>query len=110
MIDFQSLDLLDDTVTELVLHEDAKSIEAVKLYREPEDTNRFAKLILNLQFYIREDPLRTVYPISLQFLSFRTIEVVDLMLENEITAGVFWVLHKDDNIRYILKVVNRPFY
>ncbi|KAJ5086979.1 hypothetical protein NUU61_008286 [Penicillium alfredii] len=110
MIDFQSLDLLDDTVTELVLHEDAKSIEAVKLHREPKDTNRFAKLIPNLRFYIQEDPLRTVYPISLQFPSFRTIEVADLILENEITAGVFRVLHRDDNIRYILKVVNRPFY
>ena len=54
--------------------------------------------------------MRTVYPISLQFPSFRTIEVADLILDNEITAGVFRVLHRDDKTRYILKMVNRPFY
>lgn len=67
MIDFQSLVLLDDTVTELVLKEDTKIAEPVNLHREPEDTNRLTKLIRNLLFYIREDPLRVIYPPSLQF-------------------------------------------
>lgn len=94
MIDFQSLDLLDDTVTELILNEDTQTTEAVNLHREPEDTTRFTKLIRNLRFYIREDPLRVIYPPSRQFPSFRAIEVAELIQEDEITDGVFRVLHK----------------
>ena len=54
--------------------------------------------------------MRAVYPTPLQFPSFRIIEVAELIHENEITAGVFRVLHRDDKTRYILKMVNRPFY
>ena len=57
LIDFHSLALLDDTVTELILSEDPRTTEPINIHREPEDTNRFAKLIKNLRFHIRE-PLR----------------------------------------------------
>ncbi|KAJ5784029.1 protein kinase domain-containing protein [Penicillium psychrosexuale] len=110
LIDFHSLALLDDTVTELILSEDPKTTEPVNIHREPEDTNRFAKLINNLRFHIREDPLRVAYPPCIQFPSFRAINVAELIEEDEITDGVFRVLHRGDRIPYILKVVNRPLY
>ena len=44
-----------------------------------------------------------------QFPSFRTIDVAELT-EEEITDGVFRVLHNGDRIPYILKVVNRSLY
>lgn len=110
LIDFRSMALLDNTLTEVILNGDPETTEPVKLYREPEDTNRFAKLIKNLRFHIREDPSRVVYPPCLQFPSFRAINVAELKEEDEITDGVFRVLHKRDRKPYILKVVNRPLY
>jgi hypothetical protein len=110
LIDFRSMALLDNTLTEVILNGDPETTEPVKLYREPEDTNRFAKLIKNLRFHIREDPSRVVYPPCLQFPSFRPINIAELKEEDEITDGVFRVLHKRDRKPYILKVVNRPLY
>lgn len=110
LIDFQSLDLLDDTLTEVVLNEDPETTEPVKLDREPENTNRFATLTKSLRFFIREDPLRVIYPPCFQFPSVRAIDVSELQEEHEITDGVFRVLHKCDKTTYILKVVNRPLY
>lgn len=108
LIDFQSLALLDNTVTEVILNEDPKTAEPVKLYREPEDTNPFVKLIL--RFSIREDLSRLTYPLYLQFPSFRAIDIAELIEEDEITDRVFRVLYRSDRIPYILKVVNRPLY
>ena len=109
--DFRRLAILDNTLTEVIfLNGDPETTEPIKLYREPEDTNRFTKLVKNLRFYIRKDPLRVVYPLCLQFPSFRAINVVELKEEDEIADGVFRVLYKRDKKPYILKVVNRPFY
>ncbi|KAJ5582999.1 serine/threonine protein kinase [Penicillium sp. DV-2018c] len=110
LIDFRSFTLLDGTVTEVILDEDPRTTEPLKLYREPENTNRFAKLARNLRFHIREDPSRVIYPPCLQFPSFRAINVAELKEEDEISDGVFRVLHQRDRKSYILKVVNRPFY
>lgn len=108
LIDFQSLALLDNTVTEVILNKDPKTAEPVKLYREPQDTNPFVKLIL--RFSIREDLSRLTYPLYLQFPSFRAIDIAELIEEDEITDRVFRVLYRSDRIPYILKVVNRPLY
>ncbi|KAJ5269956.1 hypothetical protein N7497_009292 [Penicillium chrysogenum] len=104
LINFQSLSLLDNTVTEVILNEDPKTTEPIKLYRDPEDTNRFTRIIRNLRSHIREDPSRVTYPPYLQFPSFRAINAAELIEEDEITDGVFRVLHRDDRIPYILKV------
>ncbi|KAJ5666928.1 hypothetical protein N7462_011337 [Penicillium macrosclerotiorum] len=86
LIDFESLARLDDTVTEVILKEDTKAIKDINLLRDPTDKNRC------------------------QFPSFQAIKVTELSEEHEITDGVFRVLHKGDNKRYVLKVVNRPLY
>jgi hypothetical protein len=112
LIDFQLLKLLDNTVTEIILEEDGdpQTTEPLKLHREPEDTNGFAKLSRSLRFYIQEDPSRVIYPPRLQFPSFRAIDVAELVEEDEISDGVFRVLHKGDKVQYILKAINRSIY
>lgn len=95
-------------MTEVILNKDPKTAEPVKLYREPQDTNPFVKLIL--RFSIREDLSRLTYPLYLQFPSFRAIDIAELIEEDEITDRVFRVLYRSDRIPYILKVVNRPLY
>ena len=110
MIDFQSQALLDNTVTELILEEGAKTTAAINVHHEPENNNHLTKLKKSLQFYVREDPLRVFYPPACQFSTFRAIKVAELIQEYEITDGVFRVLHEGDNKSYVLKVVNRPFY
>ncbi|KAJ5720263.1 protein kinase domain-containing protein [Penicillium malachiteum] len=87
MIDFQSLVLLDDTVTELILNEDTGKIDTANRCLQLPFINQPIWLIRNIRYHIREDPLRA-----------------------EITNGVFRVDHKGDRTLYILKVVNRHFY
>jgi Asp-tRNA(Asn)/Glu-tRNA(Gln) amidotransferase B subunit len=48
MINFQSLALLDDTVTELVLNQGTNPIEAINLHLKLEDSNRLTKVIKHL--------------------------------------------------------------
>lgn len=62
----------------------------------------------SLRYRIREDPLRVVYPPSNQFPDIRKFSDEQLITGAEIADGVYWV-YKDE-IRYILKIVNRPLY
>lgn len=110
MIDFQSLALLDNTVTEIVLNEDTKTINSANLCLKPKVTDQPTWLIGNTRYHVREDPLRVKYPPSIQLPSFRAIETSAMIQEAEITDGVLRVIHKGDRTPYILKVVNRPFY
>ncbi|KAJ5577963.1 uncharacterized protein N7459_006927 [Penicillium hispanicum] len=104
MIDFQSLSPLDDTVTEIILNEDMKTIDPENLRLQP------TKFFKDMPFYTREDPLRVKYPPLLQFPSFRAVNITELIHDIEIADGVFRVFHKGDRTPYILKVVNRPLY
>ncbi|KAJ5918357.1 hypothetical protein N7454_010732 [Penicillium verhagenii] len=110
-IEFQSLALLDDTVTEIVFNEVTRKIDRAKLCLEPEATDQQPPpLIGTMRCYIREDPMRVKYPPAAQFPSFRAIKTSDLIREIEITSGVFRVLHRFENTRYIFKVVNCSHY
>ena len=85
MIDFDPLALLDDSVSEVMLSEDSGITDSINLRRDPEDTNdRFVRLVGNLQFYIREDRLRVTYLSCLRFPFFRTINMAELIEEDEI--------------------------
>ncbi|KAJ5971891.1 protein kinase domain-containing protein [Penicillium vulpinum] len=92
LIDFRSLALLNNTLTEVILNGDPETTEPVKLYREPEGPIKSG--------------LSAIPPISV----FRAINVAELKEEDEITDGVFRVLYKRDRKLYILKLVNRPLY
>ncbi|KAJ6103798.1 hypothetical protein N7486_004020 [Penicillium sp. IBT 16267x] len=110
LIDYRSLPLLKDTVTEVLLENEAKFFSnTLDLQRGAEDVTR-SEFISQLNLSIREDPSRVVYPPVSQFPTFPTIETSELAIEEEITDGVFRVFHKARELRYILKVVNRPLY
>jgi hypothetical protein len=68
------------------------------------------KLIKSLRCKVQEDPLRATYLLCLEFSSFRTIDVTELMGEMEITDGIFQVFYGSDKMSYILKIVNWSLY
>lgn len=109
LIDFGSLPLLRDTVTELILGEDLEATATIKLdYDANSSPNRIAEYSKNLKYEIREDPLRVNYPPCQDFPFFRRIDATKLTDREEIVDGVFRTTH--DGMPFILKVVDRPFY
>lgn len=54
--------------------------------------------------------MKVYYPLRCEFPSFRAINAAELIEEDEITEGVFRVLHRGDRTAYILKAVNRCLY
>ncbi|KAL5341870.1 kinase-like domain-containing protein [Aspergillus crustosus] len=91
LIDYSTLPLLDDTVTELILEEELSG-------GHESNNNPFMKTAAKLKWTVQEDPSRVVYPLCDEFL-----------YQSEIADGVFRVLNAN-NTPYILKVVNRPLY
>jgi Protein kinase domain len=114
LIDYGSLPLLKDTVTELILDEDSgghnSNFIIVHTTSEESARNPFVKIAARLRWTVQEDPSRVVYPLCTEFPSFRSINLHDLSNEREIADGVFQVLDDNDKTPYILKVVNRPLY
>ncbi|OAX83226.1 serine/threonine protein kinase [Emergomyces africanus] len=112
LIDYGSLPLLDDTVTELVLDEVSGGQDSkVVIHASEKSTNNpFVKIATKLRWAIQEDPSRVVYPSCDEFPSFQPINSNVFSDSREITDGVFRVLNISNNTPYILKVVNRPLY
>ncbi|KAJ5728771.1 uncharacterized protein N7483_003279 [Penicillium malachiteum] len=96
LIDYRSLPLLKDTVTEVLLDEEAKTkttLHTPDVQTGAEDMT-MSQFIGQLSLSIREDPLRVIYPPVSQFPSFPAIRTSELVIEEEITDGVFRVCHK----------------
>ncbi|KXG54429.1 uncharacterized protein PGRI_075730 [Penicillium griseofulvum] len=111
LIQYNSLPLLDDTVTEVILEIAPETVGTIQLKHEAtNNVNSYAMLARRLTYQIREDPSRVLYPLCDEFPSFRNIHLADLIDGEEITDGVFRVSHKHDSMHYIHKVVNRPLY
>jgi serine/threonine protein kinase len=111
-IDYSSLLLLDDTVTEVLLEELSEPHYATLPLRQTEElaSGPFARLARTLRYTTREDPSRVVYPSCCEFPSFRQVNMAELSDEVMITAGVSKVFNVRTKTPYILKVVNRPLY
>lgn len=114
LIDYASLPLLDDTVTEVILDElSGGQLEDSKLIihgSEEVASNHFVRKTAKLQRSVREDPSRVVYPSRDEFPAFQAINLDELSDREEITDGVFQVLHVTTKTPYVLKVVDRPLY
>jgi hypothetical protein len=111
-IDLESLPLLDDTVSEVILEEAGhQSGPTVKIHESDElAASPFANLSRQLTYIIREDPLRVIYPLCDEFPSLRKFEITELFEKTEIREGVFHVIDAKDKTPYVLKAVNRPLY
>lgn len=108
-INYGSLALLDNTVTEIILREESEPATTIRLNCETrEPTNRIARVARKLRYQIQEDPLRVIYLSCVEFPSLDRINVTELTDKVEITDGVFQVYRA--GIPYILKIINRPFY
>ncbi|BDD60229.1 hypothetical protein MPDQ_004820 [Monascus purpureus] len=112
LIDYNSLPLLDDTITELILAEVSGGQNSKVIIHESEASanNPFVRIASKLGWTIREDPSRVVYPLCDEFPSFRLINLNELSDKKEIADGVFQVININNKTPYILKVVNRPLY
>ncbi|KAJ5642731.1 hypothetical protein N7490_006731 [Penicillium lividum] len=110
LIDYRSLPLLNDTVTEVLLGEEAETTSITLDVQNGFEDMKMSEFISQLSVSIREDPLRVVYPPVSQFPTFPKIQTSELVIEEEITDGVFRVWHKAGELPYILKVINRPLY
>lgn len=109
--DYASFPLLGDTVTELVLEWAAETLNVVGIrHRAEEVTNKFAKLVKNLRYRIQEDPLRVIHPSCREFPTFRTIDMTELIEEEEIADGMFRVFHNSGQMPCIFKLIKRPVY
>ncbi|KAL4783833.1 protein kinase [Aspergillus varians] len=112
LIDYGSLPLLDDTVTELILDTLTGEQGSKLIIRANEEStnNPFVKIVSRLRWNVQEDPSRVVYPLCDEFPAFQPINLDELSDQREIADGVFQVLNISNNTPYILKVVNRPLY
>jgi hypothetical protein len=111
LIQYNSLPLLDNTVTEVILEIVPETVDSIQVKHEAaNNVNSYATLARQLTCKIREDPSRVIYPLCDEFPSFRKVHMADLIDSEEITDGVFRVSHKRDGMHYIHKIVNRPLY
>ncbi|KAK6815482.1 hypothetical protein RU639_008717 [Aspergillus parasiticus] len=109
MINYKSLPLLDDTVTEVLLEQVTGISGTLDMNNSAEGaSNRIVNLAGNLRYCIREHPERVFYPLCNEFPSFPQIDASEITEEAEIKGGIFHVSHNQRP--YILKVVNRPLY
>ncbi|KAH8433400.1 uncharacterized protein LDX57_011034 [Aspergillus melleus] len=106
-INYESLPLLSDTVTEIILQGTTATGQEMEFGLDDTD-DTMSILSKSLKYRIREDPLRVVYPPCNEFPYFRKFNDEQLITGSEIADGVYWV-YKDE-IRYILKIFNRPLY
>ncbi|KAL4968922.1 protein kinase [Aspergillus stella-maris] len=111
LIDYTSVFLLEDTVTELVLLPSGEglSLPTVSISEEARN-NTFAGIAAKLTYTTREDPLRIIYPLYDEFPSFQPIHTDQLLDHEEIADGIFRVLKKSNGMPYVLKMVKRPLY
>ncbi|GIK01719.1 hypothetical protein Aspvir_005757 [Aspergillus viridinutans] len=112
LIDFGSLPLFDDTVSEVILEEsNDRSDPIVKIHGTAEFAiSPFVNVSRKLKYTVREDPSRVIYPLCDEFPSLRKFKITELFKKTEITDGVFHVIDSNDETPYILKAVNRPLY
>ncbi|KAF3484178.1 protein kinase [Arthroderma uncinatum] len=90
VINYGSLALLDDTMTEIILREEPEVATAIELYCEATDSaSRIAGVVSKLRYQIREDPLRVIYLLCEEFPSLDQINITELTNKVEIADGVF---------------------
>ncbi|KAJ5385484.1 hypothetical protein N7517_003395 [Penicillium concentricum] len=107
-IDYRSLPLLDDTLTQisLIISQGTHNIVRVRQGFEFQD-NAYAAIAYKMNYEITEDPKRVFYPVC-PSSSLRKIDVNQLQSKSEILGGVSKVLL--ENQAFVYKEINRPLY
>jgi serine/threonine protein kinase len=113
LINYHSLHLLDDTVTEVILTLSRESLNSIEVQNVSRDeSNIFIDHAKFFDYKIREDPLRVIYPSLSEFPTFPTVDLSSILEKTDIADNhVFRVrLRYDKKREYVYKTVDRPFY
>jgi len=123
-LDFKNLQLLDDTVTELLIKrkydttpsyydEDDIVVPGLKLplRKKPRAESEYHSVFADLQLYAREDPFRVHFPLVDCTTGIPTVEYSKITTIRELSAGVHEVrITGCDAGPYVFKEVDRPLY
>lgn len=107
-INYEPLPLIADTVTELILEGDTSATGQNSDVGLVGTSGTMEILDRSLDYRIRKDPLRVIYPGSADYSFFRQINDEELTRDTEISDGVFRVYNHGE--QYIHKIVDCPFY
>lgn len=108
-IDFAQLQLLDDTVTHIILSLSEQSQNSITIKDGYQNSENF--LISNAHricYKITEDPLRTIYPTLEQARCLPTFEATSLQTVEDLYPTVDTVLFKQH--MFVYKKIDRPHY
>lgn len=109
-IDFDQYQLLDNTVTELLLSQKNEThYQPLHLKRQLEPESEYAIIVDNLWCRVQEDPLRVRFPgYNARSSGVSTMRLSDIKMRQELSLGVHLV--HVDNAEYVYKEINRPLY
>ncbi|KAF2761255.1 kinase-like protein [Pseudovirgaria hyperparasitica] len=122
-LDFENLQLLDDTVTELLIkrkddttppYYDEDEIVVPKrslpLRKKPLAESEYHSVSADLRLYVREDPFRVRFPPLDCTTGVPTVEYSRITTIRELSAGVHEVRITGHAGSYVFKEVDRPLY
>ncbi|XMA16588.1 hypothetical protein WAI453_009379 [Rhynchosporium graminicola] len=109
-IDFDLSQLLDDTVTELLLSRKCEtSCQPLHLKTPLHPESEYANIVDSLWFRVQEDPYRVRFPpFDVTSSSIPSRHLLDIKKIQELSMGVYRV--HVDNIDHVYKEVDRPLY
>ncbi|KAK4154603.1 kinase-like domain-containing protein [Chaetomidium leptoderma] len=114
-IDFQQIQLLYDTVTEVLLTRERDcDTESSRLpcKTQPDSESEYASVVGHLWVRTREDPLRLRFPVYEPDSGIPTKDLseIEISEEDELDGGVYKVRLRGDEAVYVYKQVERPHY
>ncbi|KAL1982189.1 hypothetical protein VTN96DRAFT_1669 [Rasamsonia emersonii] len=115
LIQFDSLPLLNDTVTELIVADqsvwpDEQRLPMMLAELLAQEGNSLARPGGSFVYKIREDPLRVRYPPYPDDSPLPSVSLSDLQIKQQIADSAHLVLQHGCDRLYVYKTVNRPFY
>jgi hypothetical protein len=121
-LDFDLLQLLDDTVTELLikrecdttppLHQNdmASPDRILPLRTAPCSESEYAPVLTQLRLCMREDPFHVRFPQFHDGANIKTVDSSQISKTRQLSAGVHEVRVTGDDNPYVLKEVDFPLY
>jgi serine/threonine protein kinase len=110
-IDFGDIQLLDNTVTELVVTRvQNAATQRLRLKTALDATNEYEPIASHLRFQVQEDPSRVRFPSFNNGGNIRTIDLSEIRKKRRLSAGVHVVDVIGDMELYVYKEIDKPLY
>ena len=109
-IDYDHIQLLDNTVTELLISR-CQEVECQRLPLKavPDEESEHRPSANSLWLFVREDPSRVRYPLYNGSNTY-TKDVAEIRKDQELAPGVHKVRLDNDDKPYVYKEIKRPLY